>query len=80
MERCGNGLKELAQEYRSSAARLALWLEEHGPDLPTAERRRVRSMLDETRAVQRALDGYYDLPRPEGLCAVGWKAGRENDS
>lgn len=73
-------LKELAREYRRSAARLALWLEEHGPDLPPKERRIVMGMLNETRAVQRVLDGYYDLPRPEGLCAVGWKAGRDNDS
>lgn len=74
-------LKELAPEYRRSAAKLALWLEEKkaAGELTPAEERSVREALRGIREVQRLLDGYYDVPRPEGLCAVGWKAGVCND-
>lgn len=74
-------LKELAAEYRRAAARLSLWLEEKeaAGTLTQTERRSVREALSGIREVQRLLDGYYDGPRPEGLCAVGWKAGRDNE-
>lgn len=74
-------LKELAAEYRRSAAKLAMWLEDKkaAGELTPAEERSVREALTEIREVQRLLDGYYDVPRPEGLCAVGWKAGVRND-
>ena len=74
-------LKELAPEYRRAAAKLSLWLEEKetAGSLTPTERRSVREALSGIRDVQWPLDGYYDVPRPEGLCAVGWKAGRDND-
>ncbi len=75
-------LKEMAREYRRAAAKLTLWLEEReaAGKLDPSQLRSAREALSGIREVQRALDGYYDVPRPEGLCAVGWKARRTDDN
>lgn len=74
-------LKDMAAEYRAAAAKLALWLEEQETaGLMTKEKRRcVQEALRGVREVQRLLDGYYDVPRAEGISANGWKARRIHD-
>lgn len=68
-------MQEMAREYRESAARIAMRireLERAGADLQRIQT--LRNLLRETRELQRALDGYYTIPRTAGLTAVDWRA------
>jgi len=69
-------MRELSVQYRLAAARLAMRIQEleAAGDADVWRLRTLKSMLADTRAVQRALSGYYDLPRPEGITAAGWRA------
>ncbi len=69
-------MRELSVQYRLAAARLAMRIREleSSGDAEPWRLQTLKSMLADTRAVQRALSGYYDLPRPEGFTAAGWKA------
>ncbi len=67
---------KLAEEYRAASARLAMRiaeLEASGTADPW-RLRTLKAMLEDTRAVQRALANYYSLPRPEGITSAGWRA------
>lgn len=68
-------MKALAAEYRVSAAKLAMRIAELETAGASHERLRLlKKMLQQTREIQRLLDGYYDLPRSGPFAAVGWKA------
>lgn len=70
-------LKEMAMEYRRTAAMLAYKLEEHKrkQDLTPDQMATLRRMLEDLRMVQRTLSSYYDLPRPGVVDASSWRAG-----
>ena len=74
-------MRELAAEYRMTSARLAMRLrEKRAAGVPEAELRPLRQALSEIRAVQRVLEGYYDLPRDPALTSAGWYGrGRSKD-
>lgn len=74
-------IKDLVPEYRAEAAKLSLWLEEHetAGDRSPAALLSAKKALQSIRAVQRLLDGYYEMPRDPDYAAVGWKAGVRND-
>ena len=60
-------MQEMAAEYRMAAARLAMRIKEKratGAD-PKVIRELYQALRD-IREAQRVLDGYYDIPRPEG--------------
>ena len=66
-------MKELAAEYRLASARLAMKLREKAAAGAAAgELRPLRQALEEIRAVQRVLEGYYELPRDPVLTSAGW--------
>ena len=66
-------MRELAAEYRVSSARVAMRLrEKRAAGIPEAELRPLRQALEELRAVQRVLEGSYDLPRDPQLTSAGW--------
>lgn len=68
-------MKELAAEYRVSAAKLALRIaEKKAAGASCVELRPLWTTLRDMREVQCLLDGYYDVPRPERYAAVGWRA------
>lgn len=70
-------LAELAVEYRVTAAHLAMAVAEHERkgDLPEREMQLLRRMLEDTRAVQRTVSGYYTVPRTGELDSSSWRAG-----
>nr|WP_325212334.1 hypothetical protein [uncultured Oscillibacter sp.] len=73
-------MKELVSEYREASAKLAMRIaEKKAAGASPAELRPLQEALQDVRAVQRLMDGYYDLPRSPGVAAVGWKARRVND-
>lgn len=61
-------LKEMAAEYRESAAKLAMAIEAHkkAGDLPPEYLIKLQSTLHDVRAVAHLLAGYYDVSRPSG--------------
>jgi len=74
-------MKELVPEYREAAAKLAMRLaEKKAAGAPPAELAPLQEALRDVRAVQRLMDGYYDVPRSDRLAAVGWKARRTRDT
>lgn len=67
--------EQLAGEYRAASAALAKRIrEKEAAGASRRELRQLRSILGELREVQRCLEGYYDLPRPESITSAGWKA------
>ena len=67
-------LKEMAQEYRAAAAKLAMRIKEkRDAGAPEAEIRSLSAALQDIRAAQRELDGYYTVPRSD-ITSAGWKA------
>ena len=74
-------MKALAAEYRMTSARLAMKIrEKQAAGASEAELRPLRQALSEIRAVQRVLEGYYDLPRDPALTSAGWYGrGRSKD-
>lgn len=70
-------LKEMAAEYRKTAAHLAMAIAEHERrgDLPEHNIALLRGMLNDTRTVLRTVSGYYDLPRTGELDSSSWTAG-----
>ena len=65
-------LAEMAAEYRLSSARIAKRLrEKKAAGASEGELRPLRWALEEIRAVQRVLEGYYDLPRDPALTSAG---------
>lgn len=74
-----SSMKEMAREYRLTAARLAARIQEKkASGAGEMELRPLREILRDVRETQRLLDGYYDVPRSGNLSAAGWKAGRNN--
>nr|WP_325254636.1 hypothetical protein [uncultured Oscillibacter sp.] len=74
-----SSMKEMAREYRLTAARLAAKIQEkRAAGAEEVELRPLREILRDVRETQRLLDSYYDVPRSGSLSAVGWKAGRNN--
>lgn len=74
-----SSMKEMAREYRLTAARLAARIQEKKADgAGEMELRPLREILRDVRETQRLLDGYYDVPRSGSFSAAGWKAGRNN--
>lgn len=68
-------LKEMAAEYRETAAKLAMRIQELKRAGADPGRIKVlQDMLRETREVQRALSGYYDVPRQGWMTSVEWRA------
>ena len=59
-------MRELAREYRATAARLNMRIQQHeqAGDRDPAELATMRSMLADLRLIARTCSGYYDLPRP----------------
>ena len=75
-------LKEMAQEYKAAAAKLAMSIERHKTDgdLTQEELKSLRQALRDTREAAHLLSGYYDVPRPEGgLTLNGLKPRRTRD-
>ncbi len=67
-------MREMAREYRAASARLAMRIQEKkeaGADPQML--RSLRTCLQEMRAVQRVLDGYYTVPRNEEITSAGWR-------
>ncbi len=74
-----SNMKEMAREYRLTAARLAARIQEKkAAGAGEMELRPLREILRDVRETQRLLDGYYSVPRSGSLSAAGWKAGRNN--
>ena len=74
-----SSMKEMAREYRLTAARLAAKIQEkRAAGAEEVELRPLREILRDVRETQRLLDSYYDVPRSGSLSAVGWNAGRNN--
>lgn len=74
-----SSMKEMAREYRLTAARLAARIQEKkASGAGEMELRPLREILRDVRETQRLLDGYYDVPRSGSLSAAGWKARRNN--
>nr|DAD85705.1 MAG TPA: hypothetical protein [Siphoviridae sp. ctP6113] len=68
-------LKEIAVEYRMSAAKLSLRIRELKCSNADPGRVKVlQEMLRDTREVQRAISRYYELPRQGWVTSVEWKA------
>lgn len=68
-------LKEMAREYRVSAARLAMRIQEMkaSGDADPYALKEMQTALRDIREVQRVLDGYYDFPRTDrNLTSAGW--------
>lgn len=60
-------MSEMAAEYRLAAAKLAMRIQEKraaGADPMVIQE--LKDALRDIREIQRVLDGYYELPRPEG--------------
>lgn len=75
-----SSMKELAREYREASAKLAMRIaEKRAAGASPAELAPLQEALRDVRAAQRLLDGYYDVPRPPDVAAVGWKARRTRD-
>ncbi len=73
-------MKELVLEYRKASARLAMRIaEKKAAGASPAELRPLQEALKDVRAVQRLMDGYYDIPRSPDVAAVGWRARRVSD-
>ena len=74
-------MKAMAAEYRLASARLAMRLgEKRAAGAAESELRPLRQALEETRAVQRVLEGYYEAPRDPVLTSAGWYGrGRSRD-
>ncbi len=59
-----SSMKEMAREYRLTAARLAAKIQEkRGAGAEEVELRPLREILRDVRETQRLLDSYYDVPR-----------------
>ncbi len=68
-----SGLAEMAAAYRAASAKMAMGIRaRQAAGATAAELRPLRQALQEMRAVQRTLEGYYDLPRDPGLTSAGW--------
>lgn len=75
-------LKELAAEYRTTAAQLAVSIKKkkNAGTISLLELRQLYKILRELRETARLLSGYYDSPRPKSyLTLVGMKARRTRD-
>ena len=75
-------LKEMAYEYKTAAAKLAMSIKQHetAGDLTSEEMKSLRQALKDTREVAHLLSGYYDVPRPDsGITLLGLKARRTHD-
>lgn len=70
-------LAEMAAAYRAASAKMAIGIRARKAAGATeAELRPLREALEEMRAVQRTLDGYYDLPRDPAITSAGWHGRR----
>ena len=68
-------MKEMALEYRKAAVQLSLHIRERkSAGAGKEELTQLHAALRNIREVQRVLDGYYDVPRPEGITSTGWRA------
>lgn len=73
-------MKEMAAEYRVSAAKLAMRIaEKKAAGASYAELLPLQEALRDIREAQRLMDGYYDVPRPYRVSAVGWGGRRCKD-
>ena len=75
-------LKEMAQEYKIAAGKLAMSIERHkaAGDLSRAEMNQLNRALRETREVGHLLSGYYEGPRTaHGITLLGLKPRRTRD-
>ena len=72
-------MKEMAREYRKAAAKLSVRIQEKASaGAGMEELAKLREALRNIREIQRLLDGYYDIPRAEGISTVGWTARRSS--
>lgn len=80
-DRQWKSMKEMAAEYRLAAARLAMKIQQKKNEgAPELEIKELRVALRDIRTSEKILAGYYEVPRPEtGGCAVGWRAGVEQN-
>lgn len=74
-------LKEMAAEYRESAAKVRLYMARlrADPDADPREMELCKQILRELRDTSRLLSGYYDITRTSQNAAIGWKARRSRD-
>lgn len=75
-------LKEMAFEYKKTAAKLAIAIERHkvAGDMTETELKLLQKILKETREVAHLLSGYYDAPRPEcSITLLGMKTRKTKD-
>lgn len=56
-------LKELSEDYRESAARCRLALEDARAEKDEVKIRQLRAMLQEMRDLRKLCETYYELPR-----------------
>lgn len=56
-------LKELAEDYRDSAALCRIALEDARAEKDEVKIRQLRAMLQEMRDLRKLCETYYDLPR-----------------
>lgn len=67
-------MAEMAAEYRVASAQLAMRIRAmEAAHTDPARVRALRRILQELRAVQRTLSGYYDLPRDPEITSAGWR-------
>lgn len=75
-------MKELAAEYRVSAAKLSMRIAELRAAGVSPEDERLAiliTMLRQTREIHQLLDGYYELPHHEHISMTGLRARRCKD-
>ena len=75
-------LKEMAVEYRKSAAQVRVYMArlKEDPDADPKEIELCRKILRELRDTARLLSVYYNIPRTSQNAAVGWKARRSQNA
>ncbi len=73
-------MREMAAEYRAAAAMLAMRIrEKEAAGAGASELNALREALRDIRTAQRTLDGYYTLPRDEGITSAGWRGRGPDD-
>lgn len=74
-------LREMAAEYRVSAAKIAMYLQDHrgDPAFSEFEEKHLKQVLRDLREEIQTMDGYYTSPRKPSWCnMVGMRARKFN--
>lgn len=63
-------LREMAAEYRVSAAKITMYLETHrgDPTFSAFEEKHLKQVLKDLREEIQIMDGYYTSPRKPSFC------------